>query len=292
MTDRTTLHVLAARGAARLRAAGIASAALDAALLLAHLLGISRAAFYARALEQTPDGIADAFAALVTRRIAGESVAYIVGHTEFYGLDFAVSPAVLVPRPETELLVQWAVGWLHERVIPARVVDVGTGSGAIAVAVAHTLPTARVFACDISFEAVAVARGNARTHNVADRVAFVRGDLLTWLGQPADLILANLPYLTAAQMGEPSIAAEPRLALFGGDDDGFALYRRLIPQAVARLMPGGAFAFEIDPAQAETALRHCTDALPTARVTLHPDLAGVARFVVVEASFDHWPTIA
>ncbi len=285
------LRALTARGADRLRAAGINSASLDAALLLAHLLGIDRAALYARMTEETPEGVAEAFDALLTRRIAGASVAYIVGCKEFFGLDFAVSPAVLVPRPETELLVAWAVEWLRARVIPARVVDVGTGSGAIAVTVAHDVPTARVFACDISDEALAVAQRNARAHNVAGRLAFVRGDLLTWLGQPADCILANLPYLMAAQMGEPSIAAEPHLALFGGDDDGFALYRRLIPQAAARLMPGGAFAFEIDPTQAETAQRVCARAFPTAHVRLHDDLAGSARFVAVEAPFDYWPTI-
>lgn len=291
MADPVPLRALAVRGANRLRAAGIETAALDAALLLAHLLGISRAALYARATEETPDSVAEAFAALLTRRIAGESVAYIVGQKEFCGLDFAVSPAVLVPRPETELLVAWAVAWLRERVLPARVVDVGTGSGAIAVSVAHAVPTVRVFACDISLAALTAARVNARTHIGADRIAFVRGDLLTWLGQPADLILANLPYLTAAQMGEPSIAAEPRLALYGGDEDGLALYRRLIPQVAARMMPGSAIAFEIDPAQAEIALRQCICAFPTARVTPHHDLADFPRFITVEIPFDYWPTI-
>ena len=286
MAAPATLRALAARGATRLRAAGIASADLDAALLLAHLLGITRAALYARTADPPPEGVVAAFDALLTRRVAGEPVAYLIGHKEFFGREFAVSPAVLVPRPETELLVSWAIAWLRARLLPARVVDVGTGSGAIAVTVARAVPTARVVASDISLEALRVARGNARKQGIAARIGFVRGDLLAWLGQPADLVLANLPYLTDAQMDEPSIAAEPRLALDGGDADGLACYRRLIPQTAARLMPGGAFAFEIDPAQAATALLLCTAAFPAARVAVHNDLAGHARLVTVEAPPD------
>jgi release factor glutamine methyltransferase len=274
-------------GTARLRAAGIDTADLDASLLLADALGISRAALYARLADVADADRLSVFAEAIDRRVNGESVAYIVGHKEFFGLDFAVSPAVLVPRPETELLVQWAVDWLRDRVLPARVVDVGTGSGAIAVTVAHAVVTAAVFACDVSHGALKVARRNARTHAVGDRIGFVCGDLLTWLGQPADLILANLPYLTDAQMTEPSIAAEPRLALVGGDADGFGCYRRLIPQAAARLMPGGAFVFEIDPAHAAHAVAACRDAFPTAAIAVHTDLAGHARFVTVAAPLDH-----
>jgi release factor glutamine methyltransferase len=282
-----TLREALMAAAAHLRAAGIESADLDAALLLAHILRVNRAALYARLADPLPVDVGPALSHAIARRIAGESVAYIVGHKEFYGLDFVVTPAVLVPRPETELLVQWAIDWLRDRVLPARVVDVGTGSGAIAVAVAHTVQTAHVFACDISLKALEIARRNAQGHVRADRVGFICGDLLTWLGQPADLVLANLPYLTDTQMAEPSIAAEPSLALVGGDADGFGLYRRLIPQVGARLMPGGAFAFEIDPAQADIVVVTCHDAFPHATVAVYDDLAGHARFVTVEAALDH-----
>ncbi len=282
-----TLRELLATGVARLRAAGIDSAEMDASLLLADMQAISRAALYARLPEDAPAAVAVAYERAIVRRANGEPVAYIVGRKEFFGLDFAVSPAVLVPRPETEPLVQWAIDWLQERVLPARVVDVGTGSGAIAVAVAHTVGTAHVFAADISLEAVRVARRNARAHGVGARIGFVSGNLLSWLGQPADLVLANLPYLTGAQMDEPSIAAEPLLALAGGDADGFGLYRRLIPQVAERLMPGGAFAFEIDPAQAEIAVASCQSAFPNAAIAVHDDLAGCARFVTVEAALEN-----
>jgi release factor glutamine methyltransferase len=167
------------------------------------------------------------------------------------------------------------------------VVDVGTGSGAIAIAVAHASESACVFAVDISREALAVARRNACQHRVAQRIGFVCGDLLTWLGHPADLVLANLPYLTDAQMDEPTIATEPRLALAGGDQDGLGSYRRLIPQVAARLMPGGAFAFEIDPDQAQRARELCHGAFRAASVTVQNDLAGGARFVTVEAALDY-----
>jgi release factor glutamine methyltransferase len=281
-----TLRELLVMGAERLRAVGPDTASLDASLLLAHLLGVSRAALYARLADDAPAGIAAEFMRAVARREGGEPIAYVVGHKEFFGLDFAVTPAVLVPRPETELLVQWAVDWLRARVLPARVVDVGTGSGAIAVTLAHTIATASVLASDISLGALQVARGNARHHAMEGRIGFVRGDLLSWLGQPADLVLANLPYLSEAQMGEPSIAAEPRLALIGGDADGFGLYRRLIPQVAKRLMPGGAFAFEIDPAQREIAVAACEEWLPKTATRLHRDLAGHARFITVEAALD------
>lgn len=285
-----TLRELLMTGTERLRETAPETSLLDASLLLAHVLRVSRAALYARLTEDVPAGIAEAFTQAIARRAAGDSVAYLTGHKEFFGLDFAVSPAVLVPRPETELLVQWAVDWLRARVLPARVVDVGTGSGAIAVTLARMVTTASVYASDISSEALFVARSNAHRYCIGQQIGFVRGDLLSWLGQPADLMLANLPYLAEAQMCEPSIAAEPRLALIGGDGDGFGLYRRLIPQVAERLMPGGAFVFEIDPAQQAVAVAACDEWFQSAAIRLHGDLAGHARFVTVEAPLDasHW----
>lgn len=269
-------------GRERLWAAGGETADLDAAVLLAHAAGLTRAALYARLPDPAPTGLAASYPPLIEGRAGGVPVAYLVGEKEFLGLSFAVSPATLVPRPETELLVQWAAGWCASYPAVRRAVDVGTGSGAIAVGLAHLVPTFQVVACDLSREALRVARANAVRHGVAARVRFVRGDLLAWLGRPVSLVLANLPYLTDAQTDAPALAAEPRLALAGGDVDGFALYRRLIPQVAARLAPGGAFAFEIDPAQASVARASCTAAFPGASVTVHDDLAGLPRFVTVE----------
>ncbi len=267
-----------------LRHGGIETPELDAALLLGYLLGLDRAALYAHILDAAPPGISAAFDGLIARRLGRAPVAYLTGTKEFMGLQFAVNPAVLVPRPETELLVEWAVRWLQERSDRTRVVDVGTGSGAIAVALTSMTPYARVLASDISRSALAVARYNARQHGVAGRVTLICGDRLSWLGQAADLILANLPYLTDVQADKTELDAEPRIALAGGGGDGFELYRTLIPQVPARLANSGAFAFEIDPSQAKIAGALCSESFAFASVTMHHDLAGLTRFITVEAT--------
>jgi release factor glutamine methyltransferase len=273
---------LLASGVAELRASGIDTPELDAAVLLAHLLDMSRAALYARVLDPIPQELHGTFASLLTERARGVPVAYLTGTKEFMGLPFLVTPDVLVPRPETELLAEWAVTWLATHPNRSTVVEVGTGSGAIGVSVAKLAPGAKVVVSDISLEALSVARQNARTHGVADRIHFVCSDLLTWLGRPVDLLLANLPYLTDVQADSHELAAEPRIALAGGDGDGFGLYRVLLAQAVNRVTQAGALAFEIDPSQADIARRLCAETFRGAAVTVHDDLAGLARFVTVE----------
>ncbi len=276
------LRDLLTSGASRLRDAGIETPELDAALLLGFLIGLDRAALYARMLDDAQPDLSSAFDALIERRLRREPVAYLTGTKEFMGLTFTVNDAVLVPRPETELLVEWVARWLGRRADRARIVDVGTGSGAIAVALASMMPPVRVFASDISLKALAIARMNAQQHEVSGRVACVCGDLVFWLGQPVEMILANLPYLTDEQTDAADLRAEPRGALAGGEGDGFALYRTLIPQVPARLASGGVFAFEIDPSQTETATAICIEMFPLALVAVHRDLAGLARFVTVE----------
>jgi len=279
------LRDLLTSGANRLRDAGIETPELDAALLLGFLLGLDRAALYARMLDDAQSESSLAFDALIERRLHREPIAYLTGTKEFMGMTFTVNDAVLVPRPETELLVEWAVRRLGTRADNARIVDVGTGSGGIAVALASEIPSARVFASDISLKALSVARLNARQHGVVGRVACVCGDLISWLGQPVEMILANLPYLTDKQANAADLRAEPRGALTGGGGDGFGLYRILIPQAPARLMIGGAFAFEIDPSQAESAVALCKSTFPLAMIAVLCDLAGLARFITVETRF-------
>ena len=268
----------------RLAAAGSESPRLDADVLLGHVLGLDRSALLARLRDPLPATAADAFAHLVAEREGRSPVAYLTGHREFMGLPFRAAPGALVPRPETELLVEWAVDRLR-RTGPATVLDIGTGTGAIACSVAAALPAVwpgQVVAADVSRVALAVARANRAALGLADRVRLVRGDLATWCGGGISLVLANLPYLTPEQVeGNPWLAPEPRLALDGGPV-GLDLIRRLIADLPRLLAPDGAAGLEIDPSQAGTVAALLRETLPRGRVAVVRDLAGLDRHVVVE----------
>jgi release factor glutamine methyltransferase len=277
----------------RLEAAEIDSPALDAEVLLAHALGSERAVILAHPERTlTPAGAAQ-FRDLVERRAGREPLAYIIGHKEFYGLDFWVDRRVLVPRPETELLVERAVAWARAR-RPAgglTIADVGTGSGAIAVAIAVTLGCqsrppgdVRIYALDCSLGALEVARRNAERHGVSDCVRLLAGDLLAPLPEPADLIVANLPYVAADELARlmPEVSRhEPRQALDGGPD-GLELVRRLLLEARSRLRAGAALMLEIGAQQGEAALAAALAAYPDAACAIERDLAGRERLLVVQ----------
>jgi release factor glutamine methyltransferase len=257
--------------------AGISSARLDAELLIGHALGIDRTALLAKLQEEVPYAAGVEIERLAKRRLNHEPVAYLTGAREFYGREFIVSPAVLVPRPETEMLVEWALAWLAARPT-AHVIDVGTGSGAISISIAAEAPDSTVTATDISANALEVARTNA-ARLCPDRVIFRQADLIEGVEGRFELIVANLPYLRNAQInGNLDIGAEPRLALDGGPD-GLALISRLVRQAPQALAPTGAIGLELDPSQAETVARSLSDSLPGAQVEIHQDLAGLDRFV-------------
>jgi release factor glutamine methyltransferase len=256
---------------------------LDAELLLAHALGWPRARLLAERAYAPDAERAAAFAALVDRRAALEPVAYLTGRKEFFGLELEVSPATLVPRPETELLVELALAEarrLAARTGPAlTIADVGTGSGAIAVALAAHLPAATVYATDLSAAALAVAERNVARHGLAGRVRLLHGDLLAPLPAPVDLVVGNPPYTVLAEV-EPNVRAhEPWLALDGGPD-GAAVYRRLAATLPPHLRPGGAALLEIGSWQGELVAGLLREALPGAAVAVHRDLAGLDRVVV------------
>lgn len=281
MTTRGEARV-AATG--RLRPAGDPTAALDADLLLAHVCGVEKERLYAYLEVPLTPAEAEAYDALVERRITGEPVAYLRGWKEFYGLRLAVDPRVLIPRPETEALIDEALAWIR-RTGRARVADVGTGSGAIAIAIASRTPEARVVATDASADALTVARANVAAHGLTDRVDLRHGDLLEPLDEPVDVVAANLPYLRDDAVDQlagerTSLRFEPRAAVVAGPD-GLDLIRRCAPQLPRALAPGGIALFEADPPQAGDVARLLGGAIGGAARVLR-DLAGAPRVVVCE----------
>ncbi|MGN6485439.1 MAG: peptide chain release factor N(5)-glutamine methyltransferase [Thermomicrobiales bacterium] len=282
-----TLQDLLRAGTDRLASAGIDTARLDAEVLLRYVLNTDRTGLFLRLPEQAPAAIVAPYEALLARRIAGEPVAYLAGMREFMGMPFAVNASVLVPRPETELLVEWAMEWLS-RHPDAAIVDVGTGSGAIAISLAAAIsPASRsiVVASDASPEALAMMQRNRQIHagrGIVDRIVVVEQSLLSETTGEIDLVLANLPYLTPDQIAEnPDLDAEPRMALDGGAD-GHDLVRELVADLPRMLTPTGAAGLELDPSQTgavETLLRQ---AFPEASVRTIHDLAGFPRHVIME----------
>ncbi len=252
-----------------------------------HAAGWDRAALYLH-LDEPADPAAGArFRASLQRRLKREPAAYIVGQREFYGLGLTVDPRVLIPRPETEQIVEealrWLAGWRQAR--PPVVVDVGTGSGAIAIAVATHSPIARLFAVDHSAGALEVAGSNATRHGVADRIAFLEGDLLRPAPRPVDLILANLPYIPTELIStlEPEVRDyEPRLALDGGPT-GLTVIERLLEQAVDWLSPGGALLLEIGDGEGDEAVALAARYFATGTITRLRDLAQRDRVLSVQA---------
>jgi len=260
---------------------------LDAEVLLAHARGCQRIELYTAFNDPADEPLRTAFRELVRRRAGGTPVAYLVGYREFYSLRFRVSPDVLIPRPETESLVIAALDWAGSRAAEGlEIVDVGTGSGVLAICLARYLPTARVLAIDVSPAALAIARANASDLGVADRVEFVQSDLFAAV--PADrmfdLVVSNPPYVSRQEMEQLPVDVrehEPRLALEAGET-GADVIERLIPQAAERLRPGGKLLFEISPM-----LEVRGRALLEAERRLKPDatindLAGMARVVQAE----------
>ena len=260
---------------------------LDAQVLLAHVTGLSRAQLLAFPERPLSADEAAAYAALVMRRARREPVAYLTGHREFMGLDFLTDRRALIPRPETELLVEAALDDLRlrlERGQTPAVADIGTGTGAIAISVAALeLRLPRVYATDISAEALALAAENARRLGVAERVSFLQGDLLDPLPESLDVLLANLPYVAphdAATLPPDVAHFEPDVALYGADD-GLGHFRRLCAQAPAHLRPGATLLLEFGYDQRAALDRLLHAAFPGADLRFQADYAGWDRYVIV-----------
>lgn len=256
----------------------IDDASLEGEILLRHVLGLSRAQLYSDIDHNVSPAHDKALRKLLERRIQGEPSAYITGHREFYGLDFRVDRNVLIPRPETELLVEKAIRLAQSHAISG-MADIGTGCGAIAVSLAVSLPGVTVYATDVSAPALKVARSNCKKHGVADRIVFLQGDMLEPLPEPVDLIIANLPYVRESDLSRSGpLSFEPALALNGGED-GLDRIRVLCRQAGNKLRSQGFILLEIGQGQAEETAALSQEIFPSARIEIESDLAGIERVV-------------
>lgn len=278
-----TIRELVAAASDRLREAGISTSAnLDARVLAQHVLGWDTARLLASAGEAAPAGFASAYEPVVARRAAREPLAYITGHREFYGLEFEVTPDVLIPRPETEIIVDAVLSSMSTSQL-FTMIDACTGCGNIAVAVAKERNNARITATDISGAALDVARRNAARHGVDGRVTFVHADLFGDLAGPVDIITANPPYVPERNGPglQPEVGGhEPHVALFGGADNGLGIAERVVRDAQPRLRPGGYLIFEFGFGQ-DVEVEDIVRSTPgLTLLDLKRDVQGIARTAI------------
>lgn len=281
----STLGTLLRKTERRLAQAGIGDARIEADLVWMTALDVGRTELFSRLPDAVTEAESSAAEALIERRLRHEPAAYIMGKREFFGLELTIAPGVLIPRPDTETLVEEAL-----RIAPSlpagglRIADVGCGSGAIGIALAASLPHAHVFATDIAPRALEIASSNAERYGLAGRMTFQLGDLLEPVPEPVHLITANLPYVASHEIPtlDPEIRIyEPREALDGGGD-GLDVIRRLLDSAAGQLVAGGAMLLEMDPRQIEEATAHARERFDGAIVRAVPDLTGRDRVLVVQ----------
>ena len=275
---------------APMAAASIPDARLEAEVMIMNVMRVPRHRIYAYQEEEVPEEAQKVLQELVERRLKREPLAYIMGHKEFYGVDLLVRPGVLIPRPETEGLVEQTLfaAMMHMEEEGSFVIaEPGTGCGAISVSLAIHLPAARIVATDLYETPLRVAEVNVQRHNVTDRVTLVQGDLLEPVSDQVDLIVANLPYIPTETIEtlQPEIQWEPREALDGGSD-GLDLIKRLLQQAQAKLKPGGAILLEVDPQQVGPIESEVGSLFPSATVSVERDLAGLDRVLTIDTATD------
>lgn len=282
----STIHELVASARRRLRDAGISApeADLDARVLAEHLLAWDAAGYFAHGDRPAPEEFSQRYGALVERRVRREPVAYITGVQEFWNLTFEVTPAVLIPRPETELVVE---AFLEQRPSPRevlRVADACTGSGCLAVAIARERPAARVIATDISADALVIAKRNAARHHVEERITLMKTDVLEGVTGPFDAIVSNPPYVPegeAVAMQPEVVDHEPHIALFAGAD-GLAVIRRLVAQAAVHLAPAGVVIFEFGFGHSDEVARLVGRSSALELVELRRDLQNIPRTAIAK----------
>jgi release factor glutamine methyltransferase len=300
-TDRS-VRALLKQGIEQLRAANVPSYTLAAELLLLHVTTQNRTWLYSHPEEVLPDSVAETYFVLLARRSSGVPTQHLTGKQEFWGLEFEVTPEVLIPRPETEHLIEVALDRLAVREIRAgrqprlngenvTLVDIGTGSGCIAITLAKELSAATVYATDVSQAALDVAKDNATRHGLSDRIQFFQSNLLEVFSSFAinhsslsfDLIISNPPYVSLREADSLPIEVrehEPRVALFGGEE-GYELYGALIPQAAQHLKPGGLLVLELGY-NSLPAVEPLLDRSDWANVSVTKDLAGIPRVISAE----------
>jgi release factor glutamine methyltransferase len=282
-----TIHDLVNGARQRLMKAGISAnlAALDAEVLARRVLGWDTARFLSNRDQDATTSFLLNYEHYVARRMRREPISYIIGTREFWSLDFEVTPDVLIPRPETELIVEEALDIVkRDRESRSRFIDVGTGSGVLAIVLAKESPSARVVATDVSAAALRVARRNAERHGVADRITFVETSFLDGLEESADLIVSNPPYVPAVSapgLTPEVVDYEPSVAVFAGDD-GLDGLRHVLKDSIAHLAPGGWLIVEFGYGQ-EDAVRSIVDGLPAlSLVKIRADLQDIPRTAVMQ----------
>lgn len=264
-----------------LERAGLPTARQDAERLLEDLLGVRRFDLYLEPAQSVPAAVAEQYRGLVKRREVGEPLQHILGWEEFRGVRLRVTPDVLIPRPETELLVEWALELLDGQRDRPLAVDVGTGSGAIACALAHALPRLRIVGVECSPKALRVAEENANALGVGDRVRLLAGDLCEPLAGTVDLVIANPPYIPSGEVSKLPREVreyEPRLALDGGAD-GTAFHRRIIDEAPRCLKPGGWLLMEMGEGHAAALAEAMRDGGWLEEIQVRRDFRGIERMI-------------
>jgi len=284
-----TLKQALSRAREILTANNIEDAPLESELLLRQALKMSRVQLYLDLNHELSPKQEETFWHLIKRRLNREPIAYITGHREFYGLDFYINPSVLVPRPESEMLVEKAISLAQNHPL-STIAEIGTGCGAIAISLALNLPQAKIYATDISAAALEVARFNCQKHGVLNRIYLLEGDMLAPLPEPVDFIVANLPYVEELELPQMD-SFEPQLALNGGPD-GLEKIRRLCRQVSDKLRPEGCLLLEIGQGQARAVTAFLHSLFTFARIEVAPDLSGIGRVVSLSLTGHVAPLVA